>query len=67
MASLAATGPGGRLGTLVPGAEAIHRIKLNGANPQVYLTDLLTWLVNGWPQSRIDELMPWYWAPTETS
>ena len=28
-----------------------------------YLTDLLTRLVNGWPQNRIDELMPWHWAP----
>jgi hypothetical protein len=27
----------------------------------------LTRLVNGWPQSRIDELMPWHWAPTKTS
>ena len=34
--------------------------KLNGVNPQVYLTGLLTRLVNGWPQSRIDELMPWH-------
>jgi hypothetical protein len=47
----------------VPGAEAIRPIKLNGVNPQVYLTDLLTRLVDGWPQSRIDELMPWHWAP----
>jgi transposase len=30
---------------------------------QTYLTDLLTRLVNGWPQKRIDELMPWHWAP----
>jgi transposase len=35
-------------------------------NPQVYLTDLLTRLVNGWPQSRIDELMPWHWGPAKT-
>ena len=27
------------------------------------LTDLLTRLVNGWPQKRIDELMPWLWVP----
>ena len=36
--------------------------KLNEVNPQVYLTDLLTRLVNGWPQNRIDELMPWHWV-----
>ncbi|NOG74078.1 transposase domain-containing protein, partial [Roseicella sp. DB1501] len=29
------------------------------------LADLLTRLVNGWPNSRIDELMPWCWATTE--
>ena len=48
-------------------ASLIETCKLNGVNPQVYLTDLLTRLVNGWPQSRIDELMPWHWAPTKTS
>ena len=46
------------------GTEAIHRIKLNGVDPQTYLADLLTRLVNGWPQSRIDELMPWHWPAT---
>jgi len=40
----------------------VETCKLNNVNPQVYLTDLLTRLVNGWPQSRIDELMPWHWA-----
>jgi transposase len=48
-------------------ASLVETCKLNGVNPQVYLTDLLTRLVNGWPQSRIDELMPWHWAPTKTS
>ena len=28
----------------------------------VYLADLLTRLVDGWPQRRIDEPMPWCWA-----
>ena len=36
--------------------------KLNAVDPQRYFTDLLTRLVNGWPQARIDELMPWHWA-----
>ena len=43
-------------------ASLVETCKLNNVNPQVYLTDLLTRLVNGWPQSRIDELMPWHWA-----
>jgi transposase len=47
-------------------ASLIETCKLNGVNPQVYLTDLLTRLVNGWPQSRIDELMPWHWAPAKS-
>jgi transposase len=39
---------------------------LNGADPQAYFADVLTKLVNLWPASRIDELMPWTWA-TERS
>jgi transposase len=62
VASLIAAGHDGRLGTLMPGAEAIHPIKLNGVDPQRYFTDLLTRLVNGWPNRRIDDLMPWCWA-----
>ena len=49
-------------GTLMPGAEAIRPIKLNGVEPQVYIVDVLDKLVNLWPASRIDELMPWAWA-----
>lgn len=41
-------------------ASLIETCKLNGANPQPYIADLLTRLVNGWPNSRIDELMPWH-------
>jgi transposase len=44
-------------------ASLVDTCKLNRINPQIYFTDLLTRLVNGWPQSRIDELMPWHWAP----
>jgi len=36
--------------------------KLHGVDPQAYLTDVLTKLVNLWPASRLDELMPWAWA-----
>jgi len=31
-------------------------------NPHAWLTDTLTKLVNMWPASRIDELMPWAYA-----
>jgi hypothetical protein len=43
-------------------ASLVGTCKLNGVYPQRYLTELLTRLVNGWPNSRIDELMPWCWA-----
>ena len=43
-------------------ASLIETCKLNSVNPQVYFTDVITRLVNGWPQNRIDELMPWLWA-----
>jgi hypothetical protein len=37
-------------------ASLVETCKLNGVDPQRYFTDLLTRLVNGWPNSRIDEL-----------
>jgi transposase len=32
-------------------------------NSQAYIADVLTKIVQGWPNSRIDELMPWAWQP----
>ena len=43
-------------------ASLIETCKLCGVEPQAYLTDVLTKLVNLWPASRLDELMPWAWA-----
>jgi transposase len=43
-------------------ASLIETCKLHGVDPQAYFTDVLTKLVNLWPASRIDELMPWTWA-----
>jgi len=48
-------------------ASLIETCKLNGVNPQAYFNDLLSRLVNGWPQKRIDELMPWNWEPDHPS
>jgi transposase len=45
-------------------ASLIETCKLNAVDPQRYLADLLTRLVEGWPHARIDELMPWRCAPT---
>jgi transposase len=48
-------------------ASLIETCKLNRVNPQAYFTDLLTRLVSGWPQKRIDELMPWTWAAEQAA
>ena len=40
-------------------ASLIETCKLNGVDPQAYLADTLTRLVNGHLMSRIDDLMPW--------
>ena len=43
-------------------ASLIETCKLTGVDPQTYFADVLTRLVNLWPASRLDELMPWAWA-----
>src|SRR5713226_4771350 len=43
-------------------ASLIETCKLHGVDPQAYFADVLTKLVNLWPASRLDELMPWAWA-----
>jgi transposase len=43
-------------------ASLIETCKLVGVDPQAYFADVLTKLVNLWPASRIDELMPWAWV-----
>jgi transposase len=37
----------------------LQTAKLNGVNPQAYLTDTLAKIAAGHPISRISELMPW--------
>jgi transposase len=44
-------------------ASIIETCKLQGVNSQAYIADVLTKIVQGWPNSRIDELMPWAWKP----
>jgi transposase len=44
-------------------ASLIETCKLHGVNPQAYFTDVLTKLVNNWPNSRLAELLPWAWTP----
>jgi transposase len=40
-------------------ASLIETCKLNNVEPQGYLTDVLTKIVEGWPMSQIDKLLPW--------
>src|SRR4051794_29355151 len=47
-------------------ASLIETCKLHGINPHAYLADVLTKLVNNWPNRRLGELLPWAWTP-ETS
>jgi transposase len=43
-------------------ASLIETAKLNGIDPQAYLTDILARIANGHPISRIDEFLPWIWT-----
>jgi transposase len=43
-------------------ASLVETCKLNAVDPLAWMTDTLTKLVNLWPASRIDELMPWTYA-----
>ena len=43
-------------------ASLIETCKLNAVDPLAWMTDVLIKLVNRWPASRIEELMPWAWA-----
>jgi len=40
-------------------ASLLETCKINAVDPLAWLTDVLTKLINRWPASRIDELMPW--------
>ena len=43
-------------------ASLVETCKLNTVDPLVYLRDVITKIVNGHPNSRIDELLPWAYA-----
>jgi transposase len=44
-------------------ASLVETAKLNGVDPQAYLADVITRIVAGHPQSGLDELLPWAYAP----
>jgi hypothetical protein len=39
-------------------ASWVEICKLNGVNPHAYLNEVITKIVNGYPNSRINELLP---------
>jgi hypothetical protein len=45
-------------------ASLITTAKLNDVEPLAYLTDVLERMPNGHPMSRLDDLLPWNWCPT---
>lgn len=45
-------------------ATLIETCKLGGIDPLAYLTDAITRIVNGHPNNRLDELMPWVYRPS---
>ncbi len=44
-------------------AALIETCKLNGVNPYAYLADVITRIVAGHPQNKLDNLLPWACAP----
>ena len=42
--------------------SVIETCKLNGIEPQAYITETIEKIASGWPASRWDELMPWNWT-----
>ena len=40
-------------------ASLVETCKLNGVDPQAYLAEVISRIVGGHPQSRLDELLPW--------
>ena len=44
-------------------ASLIETCKLNGVDPYAYLADVITRIVASHPQSQLDDLLPWAYAP----
>jgi transposase len=44
-------------------SSLIATAKLNGIEPYAYLQDVLQRMVDGHPINRLDDLLPWKWAP----
>jgi len=51
--------------TLARAMTVIETAKMNGRDPQAYLTDILS-RIHDHKINRLDELLPWNWAPVAT-
>ena len=47
-------------------ASLIETCKWHDVNPEAWLADVLTRLVDGWPNRRLAELTPWAWKAAHT-
>ena len=47
-------------------ASLLATAKLNDVEPFAYLKDVLQRMSNGHPMSRLDDLLPWNWVPSNT-
>jgi hypothetical protein len=47
-------------------ASLVETCKLNAIDPQLYLADVITRIVNGHPNKQIDELLPWAYPASPT-
>ena len=45
-------------------ASLVETCKLHGVDPQAYFADVITRIVNGHPQIRLDDLLPWAYPTT---
>jgi transposase len=48
-------------------ASLIETCKWHDVNPEAWLADVLTRLVNGWPNRRLAELAPWAWKVAQAT
>jgi transposase len=45
-------------------AQMLSLVSTAGVNPDAYLTDVFSKIAHGWPNSRLDELLPHRWTPS---
>jgi hypothetical protein len=45
-------------------ASLLATAKLNNVEPFAYLKDVLERMSNGHPMSKLDDLLPWNWTPS---